>query len=303
MKASLSPRAALHLLRACLLFAATLSALGALAQPIVVRDDRGIEHRIVAPPQRIVTMLPSLTEAIWVLGAGPRLVGVDRYSNWPAEVARLPHLGGLDDARIEAIAALEPDLILASTASRAAERLEVLGFTVLRLKSETHDDVRRTLELVARLLGTPEEGARVWAQLQREIADAAARVPASMRGQRVYFEVGGGPYAAGTTSFIGETLARLGMANIVPPDLGPFAKLNPEYVVRAKPDLIMAERREQAALTRRPGWNALEAVRSERICGFEAAEYEILIRPGPRLGKAATLLADCLVRLAHPDPH
>jgi iron complex transport system substrate-binding protein len=123
-------------------------------------------------------------------------------------------------------------------------------------------------------------------------------VPALLKGQRVYFEIGGGPYAAGTTSFIGETLARLGMANIVPPDLGPFPKLNPEFVVRARPDLIMGVQREQAALLARPGWQAIPAVQGQRVCGFASADYETLIRPGPRLGEAAALLAGCLQRLA-----
>jgi iron complex transport system substrate-binding protein len=294
---SLSRRVAPRALRALFAVALALAALGAVAEPIVVRDDRGMEHRFAAPPQRIVTMLPSLTETAWVLGAGSRLVGVDRYSNWPAAIARLPHLGGLDDAQIEAIAALKPDLVLASTSSRAMERLEVLGFSVVRLRSESHADVRRTLDLVAKLLGTPDEGVRVWARLEHEIDAAAARVPLAMRGQRVYFELAGGPYAAGTSSFIGETLARLGLSNIVPADLGPFPKLNPEYVVRARPDLIMGEQRENAALAQRPGWSALAAVRNQRMCGFESAQYEMLVRPGPRMGEAAGLLADCLVRL------
>jgi iron complex transport system substrate-binding protein len=274
-----------------------LIAAAAVAQPIAVRDDRGLEQRFATPPQRVVTMLPSLTEIAWVLGAGPRLVGVDRFSNWPADIARLPHLGGLEDAQIEAIAALKPDVVLASSASRAMDRLEALGFKVLRLKSETHADVRRTLDVMARLLGVPDEAPRAWARIEREIDAAARRVPPAQRGRRVYFELGGGPYAAGTSSFIGETLARLGMANIVPASLGPFPKLNPEYVVRARPDLIMGMQREQAAVLQRPGWDTLAAVRDKRLCGFETPQYEMLIRPGPRMGEAAGLLADCLLRL------
>jgi iron complex transport system substrate-binding protein len=290
------------LLMRCLRRAATAASLALLAgaaaaQAIAVRDDRGVEQRFAAPPQRVVTMLPSLTEMAWVLGAGPRLVGVDRFSNWPAEIARLPHLGGLEDAQIEAIAALKPDVVLASSASRAMDRLEALGFKVLRLKSETHADVRRTLDVIARLLGVPDEAPRAWARIEREIDAAARRVPAVQRGRRVYFELGGGPYAAGTSSFIGETLARLGLANIVPPALGPFPKLNPEYVVRARPDLIMGAQREQALLLQRPGWDTLAAVRERRLCGFDTPQYEMLIRPGPRMGEAAGLLADCLVRL------
>jgi iron complex transport system substrate-binding protein len=267
------------------------------AAPFTLRDDRGVEHRFDAPPQRIVTLLPSLTESLAVLGGSPRLVGVDRYSNWPPELAALPRLGGLDDALIEAIATLKPDVVLASTSARSIDRLEALGFKVLRLKSETHADVRRTLSLLAQMLGTPDEGERVWARLQREINAAALRVPHALKGQRVYFEIGGGPYAAGRSSFIGETLTALGMDNIVPAVLGPFPKLNPEYVVRARPDLVMGVAREQAALLSRPGWGSIPALANKRLCAFDSPRYEMLIRPGPRLGEAAAVMADCLVAL------
>lgn len=273
-------------------------AFAASAAPFTLRDDKGTEHRFDAPPRRIVTLLPSLTESLAVLGGGPRLVGVDRYSNWPADLAALPRLGGLDDALIEAIATLKPDVVLSSTSARSIDRLEALGFKVLRLKSETHADVRRTLSLLAQLLGTPEEGERLWMRLQREIAVAAQRVPASMKGQRVYFEIGGGPWAAGRSSFIGETLAAMGMDNIVPPDLGPFPKLNPEFVVRARPDLVMGVAREQAALLARPGWGSIPALVNMRLCAFDTPRYEMLIRPGPRMGEAAAAVADCLVALA-----
>jgi iron complex transport system substrate-binding protein len=270
----------------------------AAADPVVVRDDRGVEHRFAEPPRRLVTMLPSLTETAWVLGAGDRLVGVDRFSNWPAEIAALPHLGGLDDAQIESIAKMRPDVVLASTSARSLDRLESLGFTVVRLKSESHADVRRTMNLVAMLLGTPGAGAREWARIERVLAAAAERVPPQMRGRTVYFEIGGGPYAAGTTSFIGETLARLGMRNVVAPDLGPFPKLNPEYVVRARPDVIMGVQREQTTVIARPGWSEIPAIRDRRLCGFPTDRYEVLIRPGPRMGEAAALLAECLASVA-----
>ena len=74
---------------------------------------------VAAPPQRIVSLVPGLTESVCALGACARLVGTDRYSNWPASVAALPKLGGLDDAQVERIAALKPDLVLIAPSARA----------------------------------------------------------------------------------------------------------------------------------------------------------------------------------------
>jgi iron complex transport system substrate-binding protein len=151
--------------------------------------------------------------------------------------------------------------------------------------------------VLATLLGTPQESDRLWRAMERAMAEAAARVPAALRGQRVYFEVGGGAYAAGPQSFIGETLSKLGMGNVVAANMGPFPKLNPEYVVRANPDVVMTARREVAGLASRPGWQGLQALARRQVCGFEPARSDVLVRPGPRMGEAAGVLADCLAGL------
>ncbi len=103
------------------------------------------KRALVAGVLLVIHPAHSVLTAAWVLGAGTRLVGVDRYSDWPAQIAALPRLGGLEDAHIEAIAALKPDVVLASTSSRAMERLEVLGLRIVLLKSDSHADVQRAL--------------------------------------------------------------------------------------------------------------------------------------------------------------
>ena len=118
-----------------------------------------------------------------------------------------------------------------------------------------------------------------------------------MRGQRVYFEVAAGPFAAGETSFVGETLTRLALRNIVPAALGPFPRLNPEYVVRARPDLLMASELDLASMPGRPGWAGLDALRDARHCSFSEEFFPVLLRPGPRLGEAAEAISACLVEL------
>jgi iron complex transport system substrate-binding protein len=281
----------------CALVASGLCLHLAAGAQITLHDDRGAMLALTAPPQRIVSLLPSLTESLCALGGCARLVGTDRFSNWPDSVALLPKLGGLDDAQIERIVALKPDLVLAATSARVIERLEGLGLKVLVLESRNHADVRRSLVLLAQALATPAEAAAVWVRIERELSDAAARVPASLRGQRVYFEADSAPYAAGASSFIGETLTRLGLANAVPAELGPFPKLNPEFVVRVQPDIVIADARSLADMPQRPGWSALRALRKRQTCGFASARYEVLIRPGPRMGEAALLLAECLAAL------
>lgn len=285
-----------HLLR--FLFAGWLATVSFAAHAqITLRDDRGATLSLPAPPQRIVSLLPSLTESVCALGACAQLVGTDRFSNWPASVLALPKLGGLEDAQIERIVALRPDVVLLSTSARVTDRLEALGLKVLVLESRNHADVKRSLTTLAQLLGTPAEAERVWAGIERETRAAVERVPASLRGQRVYFEVDSTPYAAGPASFIGETLVRLGLANALPAELGPFPKLNPEYVVRLQPDIVMAVKPNLAEMPKRPGWAALRALKDERVCGFPSERYELLIRPGPRMGEAAGVIADCLVAI------
>ncbi len=259
---------------------------------IEVTDDRGRAVRFAQPPQRIVTLLPSLTETVCALGACSRLVAVDNYSNWPATVAALPHVGGVDDASIEAIVAARPDVVLLSNTSRALARLESLGVPVLGLDMKTMGDVRHALERVARVLGS-KEGPAAWNRLQAEIDAAAGEVPPRSRRTTVYVEVGGG-YAASASSHIGEILTRLGATNVVPGELGTVPKLNPEFVVRADPQLILVGARSAQELPQRPGWNRIRAVRERRLCILTSAQGDVLMRPGPRLGEAARVLAKCL---------
>lgn len=267
----------------------------ALAAPYVVTDERGERVRFGAPPQRVVSLLPSLTETVCALGACARLVGVDRYSNWPVSVRELPQLGGGIDPHVEAIVRLKPDVVLLAQSSRVAQRLQSLGLKVLALEPKSHADMQRVLRQVGQVLGLPEaDSSKVWLGITQGVTQAAASVPAHARQARVYIEVSRGPFAASAASFIGETLAQLGAQNIVPAALGPFPKLNPEFVVRANPDLIMIANRSMQADFNYPGWQAIRAVREQRVCVFSSDEADIVVRPGPRMAEAAHIMARCL---------
>lgn len=279
-------------MRAWLLALAFFACTAPLQAAVQVVDDRGKAIELREPPRRIVTLLPSLTETVCELGACDRLVGVDNFSNWPEPVPRLPHVGGLDDASIEQIVALKPDIVLLSSTSRALARLEGLGLPVMGLELKTLADVRRALGKVGQLLDV--QGAeQVWSRINAEVDAAARTLPPQLRGTTVYYEVGGG-YAASESSHIGEVLARVGAANVVPGNLGTVPKLNPEFVVRADPQVIMFSDRNVAELPTRPGWSRIRAVREGRLCAFTAAQGDVIVRPGPRLGESARLMVLCL---------
>ncbi|WP_077035913.1 ABC transporter substrate-binding protein [Pelomonas sp. KK5] len=278
------------------MFAALTLATG-LAGASLHAQEKDRERNGGRAPQRIVTLSPSLTEAVCALGHCAQLVGTDRHSTGPGAVSALPKVGGLEDVQIERIVTLRPDMVLLGPRSRAAERLASLGVPVQMFDARTHADLKRMLLALGQSLGEEARAAELIRRIDGEIDAAARRMSAALRGRSVFVEVASGPYAASEGSFIGETIARLGLVNIVGGEMGLFPKVNSEMVVRRAPELIIGPRASLANLADRPGWAALPAVRRRQVCMFEAEQWELISSPGPRLGEAAGLLADCLLAL------
>ena len=186
--------------------------------PYTLTDDRGRVVVVDKAPQRVITLLPSLGEIVCELKACELLVGVDRYSNWPERVKSLPKLGGLDDTQLEALVKLKPDLVLLARSARVTQRLESMGIKVVALEPQSQEDMHRVIQHIAGALHLPDAKVRsesLWLSIQQKLDAAAARVPKSAVGARIYFEAGSGYFAAGEASYIGETLKRLGLVNVI----------------------------------------------------------------------------------------
>jgi iron complex transport system substrate-binding protein len=269
-------------------------------QPLVLRDDLQRVVTFNQPPQRIVSLLPSLTETVCALGACARLVATDRYSDWPAEVNALPKTGGLEDAQVEGIVRLAPDLVLLSRTQRITDRLRELGVKSFALDTETYAAISRVVSVVGAILAVPERATALNRQIETAVDELGARALARRRGSTpaVYFEIDRAPYAAGPSSFIGEMLARLGTRNIVTAELGPFPKLNPEYVVRHNPDVIFVSPTDGPHLAERPGWDQIRAVQEHRLCMFAPDVRNTVVRPGPRVAEGMSAMEECLERVA-----
>jgi cobalamin transport system substrate-binding protein len=269
-------------------------------QPLALRDAAGHAVLVERAPQRIVSLLPSLTESVCELGECARLVATDRYSNWPQSVQRLPKAGDLEDVQVEQIVRLHPDVVLLIHTPRVLDRLRALGIVTFEFEAQLYPDIARNITTLGTLLGVPGRAELLNRHIEESVSEVAAEAGRHLRGRalRVYYEVDSSPYAAGPPSFIGELLARIGARNILGPELGPFPKLNPEYVVRGNPDVIFVSSLDAPGLARRPGWQQIRAVREQRICSFPSEVRDTIVRPGPRVAEGLQALAQCLERVA-----
>jgi iron complex transport system substrate-binding protein len=263
------------------------------AESISVADDSGVVVSFSKPPERVISLLPSLTESVCALGKCSTLVGVDRFSNWPKSIKDLPKIGGMGDINIERIVQLKPDVVLLEKNSPAITRLNGLGIQTFALGIKSMSDEERALQKLDRVLGT-SESARVWNQIQQEITRANKQLLSRDKTISVYFEINPAPFAAGRSSFIGDILTRLGLVNIVPESLGPFPKINPEFVVQSKPEIILLSTSSLADIQNRPGWKSIPAIAKNRVCIFTADQNDVLVRPGPRMGEAALIISECI---------
>jgi iron complex transport system substrate-binding protein len=269
---------------------------GALAQGPVV-DDLGREVVLPAPPTRIVSMIPSHTETVCALGACDRLVGVDTFSNHPPRVGELPDLGSAFEADLERLLALEPDLVLTDEYSGLAEALARLGVPVYAGMAERTEEVWEIVAEVADLLDVEAAGSVLIGRARGRV-EALAAAAGERDGPRVFVELDATPYSVGPDSYLGQLLRLAGARNVVPAGLGDFPQVDPELVIDADPEAILlldAPFGESlATLAERPGWSAIEAVRSGRVLELTQPQVDLLTRPGPRLPDALALLIELL---------
>lgn len=282
-----------------------LLALGALlpgralatTYPLTVQDDLGRTVTLSREPRRIVAMLPSHTETLAAIGAGDKLVAVDRFSNFPGAVTdRLPRVGSGYQPDIEAILALKPDLVLAdeSGGSRLTERLAAAGLTVYGGTAQTFGEVFEKIGVLGRLTNREAGALNLITRMRRELNTLQASVARRPR-VSTYYEVDPAPYSVGPNSFIGTLITKAGGQTIVPARLGDFPKIDPELIVQANPQVIVGVTPADART--RPGWANLQAVRRGRVYTPSPEERDALSRPGPRLPVALR----ALIRWLHPE--
>ena len=287
----------LYLLLAHLGFAATY--------PLTITDELGRTITIEAEPERIISMLPSHTETLCAINACDLLIGVDDYSNYPEQAASLPKLGGgltgYDGGPdVEAIVALEPDLVLVSEYGELAQLLEQAGITVYAGSPQTFEDTFIFFEILGQLSNREIESTLLTEKVQADI-QTIVNLVASAEKPNVYYEIDATPYSIGPSSYIGVLIDKAGGKTIVTEEQGDFPQLDPEFIVASDPDVIVladaAYGESIETLQARAGFENLRAIIENRVYGLSQEQNDLTSNPGPRLAEVVRLFAS----MFHPD--
>jgi len=273
--------------------------------PFPLVDTWGRTVVLPAPPRRIVTVGPALTEMLFALGAGSLVVGVDQFSDYPPAARSLPSVGTLTHPSLDRIVALAPDLVLVdSMAAGAVPRLEALRIPVAVITPPHVGGVLEALLLLGRAVGRPEEAAELVRALEARLMAVRERVAAVPEGQRVrvFHEIWPDPpYTAGPGSFVHDVIRWAGGVNIASDAAAPWIQLSLEAIIARDPDVIVTTReahRDQLLRGGRPRWETLRAVRSGRVYFIED---DWVSRPGPRVVDGVEAMARALYPHLFPE--
>ena len=273
------------------------------AFPVTVQDDSG-PVTIDTTPERIVSLSGSHTEILFAIGAGDQVVAVDEYSYYPDE-APVTDLSGFTP-NVEAIAELDPDLVLLSyDPGDVVDSLDLLGIPAIYLDAAADfDGIWRQIEVIGAATGNVGDAAELVAQMQSDIDEIVAGLPAHAEGLTYFHELDETYFTVTSSTFIGQVYALLGLENIADaadPDgsSGGYPQLSEEFIIEADPDLIFladAACCGQSAETvvARPGWAGLTAVTTGAV--FEVDE-DVASRWGPRIVDYLRDAADAVASL------
>jgi len=262
-----------------------------------------------AGPARIVSTSPSITETLFALGLGDRVVGVSTYCRFPPEVEKLPKVGSSLKPDPELIAGLRPDLVVVHEVGNGLDRrLGALRIPFIIVERGSLASAFSSMRRIAAAAGVPERADTLIGDVQRRL-DAIRRPAATAPKRRVLFIIGRRPgqltdlIAIGPGSYINELIDIAGGTNVMAIAGQPeYPRISMETVLRLNPDVIVdtvdmgdtdAERRARQPVNERlwSGYGMLTAVRTRQV---HAATTDALVVPGPRVVEAAEWVAALL---------
>ncbi len=270
--------------------------------PLELTDDEGSTVALDARPERIVSLTPAVTETLFAIGAGDRVVAGTDFDDYPPAAIALPDVATFTAVDVEAIVGLEPDLVIAGGNNfndpAAIERLRGLEVPVLVVYPPDVETVFADIELVGRAVGSEDEARDLTASLRAEL-DQIAAATRDVERPRVFYELDAstGIYGPADDSFIAELIELAGGDPITTGSTTAFS-IPLERLVEADPEVIVLGDANYGvtaeAVAERPGWGGMTAVEEEAI---RPVNDVVVTRPGPRIAQGLRELALAI----HPD--
>ncbi len=263
----------------------------------LVIDQVGRQITIPDNPQRIVSLMPSITETIFALGAGERVKGVTLFSNEPLEAAQLPKIGSYVHLDLEKIVSLRPDLCLAArdgNPKHIVDKLTDLGIAVFTIDPRNMTEIMESIMMLGKILQSEERAASIVKDMQKKIDSVAQRVAPLKTKPRVFFQIDASPIiSAGSKTFIDQLIHQAGGINMASGSAA-YPRYSWEDILVMQPEIViiasMAGGYSDDDLKEKwLKWAQIPAVRNNRIHVVDASLFD---RPTARLADGLEMLAD-----------
>jgi len=269
---------------------------------VVVIDDLGREVRFNHPPQRIVSLDPSITEILFALGLNNEMVGVTDYCDYPEQARTTPKVGGYINPNIEAIALLEPDLVvttLKTNTPRLIQQLEDFGITVFVLDPKKIEDIFENISALAKLTYREERAREIVGALKERLQEIKRKVAGISR-PGVFLEVGVNPLiSVGPGSFAHDLIEIAGGRNVTGQSSSRYRRYTLEEILLADPEVIIicSMTSNDPGLAQKRWWKRWANISAVRNGQIYVIESNLLTRPGPRIIEGLMEIAKTI----HPE--
>jgi iron complex transport system substrate-binding protein len=254
-------------------------------------------------PERIVSHVPAITEILFALRLGDKVVGVSDFCDYPEEAKTKPSVGNYFDPSIERIVALNPDLVLTDGHSEGVKQLDSLGIAFLVIDPKDFDGIFRDIELIGQATGTEARAKKLADQMKADIARITNRVKGAQKVKTFYVIDAtdlNNPWTAGPGSFVDSLINMAGGENVAAKAVAPWAQFSIEQLVNADPEVIILPAKHGTAFTApevlqgHPAWRQITAVKQGRIYTIDG---DLVDRSGPRIVQGLEKIA----RILHPE--
>ena len=264
-----------------------------------IADALGRQYRQAEKPERIVSLNPSVTEILFAIGAGDKVVGVTEFCNYPPEAQTLTSIGGFAGATmsVEQIRSLRPDLVFLSADmhTRIISLLDELGIASFAVEPRSFQDVYRTIFVIGELTGTSAGAEIIVSEMQKAIAAVGDEIHGKAQ-PAVFWLLQKDPLmSVGGETFISEIISFAGGKNIFADLREQWPLVSPEQVLLRKPDWVLSgmgmEQNDLSSLHDDPLWRQFSAVQEGRVMSLNG---DIMHRYGPRLADAVRIVAELI---------